>query len=101
MYILSGEHGLLFSERVIEPYNRIMDEDRMKQIVPEMVSTLQKYDVVIFFKGGSRKLYHKCIESACLQAGRPLTSFGYAFLGDINRLPEIIQSESGDMYDAP
>ena len=33
MYILSAQHGLVFSEKIIAPYNRIMDEERAKELV--------------------------------------------------------------------
>ena len=91
MYILSAEHGLLFSEKTIAPYDRIMDESRAKELVITLLPTIRDYDAIIFYKGGSGKLYEQCIKSACKQANKEFISFGYAFLGDINQLPKIIE----------
>ena len=101
MYILSAEHGLLPSEKIIQPYNRIMDEQRSKELISDMVPIIQKYDTVIFFKAGARKLYEQCIESACKKADKKIISFGYAIMGDINKLPEIIRDASRDTQPMP
>lgn len=93
MYILSAEHGLLDSEKIIESYDRIMDEQRSHKLIPSMVPVIQKYDVVIFYKGGSRKLYEQCIQSACDEAGRKMIPVGFKIHGDINTIPEIIRHE--------
>ena len=95
MYILSAEHGLLHSEKVIEPYNRLMDPERAKELLPDMISILQKYDEVIFFKAGARKLYEDCMIDACNQAGTSLDSFGFGFMGDIGMLDEKIKKVCG------
>ena len=34
MYILSAEHGLLFSEKIVRPYNRIMGESCAEDLIP-------------------------------------------------------------------
>ena len=93
MYILSAEHGLLFSENVIGPYDRIMDEHRSAELIHDMIPIIQKYDTVIFFKGGAGKLYRQCIQTACDKANSKMISVGYANLGDIGKLPEIIRRE--------
>ena len=93
MYILSAEHGLLYSEKVIEPYDRIMDEHRSAELIHDMIPIIQKYDTVIFFKGGAGKLYRQCIQTACDKANSKIISVGYANLGDIDKMPEIIRRE--------
>ena len=65
MYILSAEHGLLPSEKIIGPYDRVMDPERMRELLPDIIPVLQEYDEVIFFKAGARKLYADCMEEAC------------------------------------
>ena len=86
MYILSAKHGLLPSEKVIAPYNRIMDQMRMQELLLDMIPVLQKYDKVIFFNGGARSLYAECIKEACNRADRPLDSFGSKILEGIGDL---------------
>ena len=91
----SAEHGLHPSEKVIGPYDRVMDPERMRELLPDMIPVLQEYDEVIFFKAGTRKLYADCMEEACNKAGRPLDSFGFGFMGDIGKLEEKIKDACG------
>lgn len=91
MYILSARHGLLPSEKEIEPYNRIMDGERARELLPGMIRVLQGYDKVIYFKAGARGIYEECVKEACARACRPVDSFGYAFMGGIGELPERIK----------
>ena len=55
MYILSAEHGLLPAEKIIKPYNRLLDTDRANKLLPKIESTIKKYDKIIYFKAGARK----------------------------------------------
>lgn len=96
MYILSAEHGLLPAEKVIEPYNRIMDEKRCDELIPELKEVVKNYDVIVYFKAGARSLYGKCLEQACSECGVKLISFGFGFMGGINELQDKIKiAESG------
>jgi hypothetical protein len=92
MYILSAKYGLVNAHEVIDPYERFMDEQRAKELVPSVAKRLREYDYVIFFKGGARKAYFSCIRAACNKAGRVLVAFGYAHMGGINDLPKILKS---------
>lgn len=92
MYILSAKHALVHSEKVIEPYNMILEQERIKELLPSMVTVLQKYDKVIFFKAGARSLYENCMKEACNRADVPLDSFGFGFMGDIGKLEEKIRT---------
>ena len=94
MYILSAEHGLLFSEKVIEPYNRIVNELRAEELMLHLVSIVSKYDTVIYFKAGARSIYEQCLGEACKKAGRKMFSFGYNLMGGINDLQDIVRKES-------
>ena len=94
MYILSAEHGLLFSEKVVGPYNRVMDESRAEELMPYLVPIVAKYDTVIYFKAGARGIYKQCLEEACKKAGKKMVSFGYGFMGDIGSLQDIVRKES-------
>ena len=50
MYILSAEHGLIPAEKIIEPYDRIMDNERCNELLPDVKKIVSQYDIVIFFK---------------------------------------------------
>tara|TARA_B100000586_G_C19766399_1_gene284093 strand:- start:57 stop:455 length:399 start_codon:yes stop_codon:yes gene_type:complete len=90
MYILSAKYGLVNAEKIIEPYNRIMDDARCDELLPEIKKTVEKYDTVIFFKAGARKLYEQCIVKACEMANIRIISFGFGFMGGINDLPKYL-----------
>ena len=94
MYILSAEHGLLFSEKVVGPYNRVMDGPRAEELVPQLVPIVAKYDTVIYFKAGARGIYKQCLEMACKKADKKMISFGYNLMGGINDLQDIVRKES-------
>lgn len=99
MYILSAEHGLLPSDKVIGPYNRIMDEQRCAELLPEIKKVVKDYDAIVFFKAGARGLYGKCLEQACSECGVKMISFGFGFMGGINELPDKIKiAESGSAH---
>lgn len=95
MYILSAEHGLLPSEKIIKPYNRLMDEKRVKELVPKIETIIKKYDKIIYFKAGARKLYEDCLNVACKKTGVEIESFGFGFMGGINELENRIDSSKG------
>ncbi len=96
MFILSAEHGLVPAEKTIQPYDRIMDEKRCQELVPEIKKIVEKYDVVIFFKAGANRLYEQCITKACTESKVRLKSFGYRSMGGINDLPsEIRKAKDG------
>tara|TARA_B100001123_G_C15228257_1_gene994070 strand:- start:689 stop:1432 length:744 start_codon:yes stop_codon:yes gene_type:complete len=86
MYILSAEHGLLSAEKVIKPYNRLLDEDRTKILLPKIESIIKEYEKIIYFKAGARKLYEDCLSVACKNMGVEMESFGFGFMGGINEL---------------
>ena len=88
MGILSAEYGLVRAHDVIEPYERLMDEERAEELAPFVAEKLKEYDCIIFFKGGARKAYLSCIKAACKKAGRTLVALGYANMGGINDLPK-------------
>ena len=96
MFILSAEHGLVPAEKIIQPYDRIMDEKRCQELIPEIKKIVEKYDVIIFFKAGAGRLYEQCITKACTESKVRLISFGYGFMGGINDLPsEIRKAKNG------
>ena len=94
-YILSAKHGLIPSEKVIEPYDMGLDRGRIVELLPDMVTVLKKYDKVIFFKAGAKAAYDECMKAACDRAGRPLDSFGTGFMGGIGELEGKIEAARG------
>ena len=95
MYILSAEHGLLPAEKIIKPYNRLMDETRAKELLPNIESVVKNYDGVIYFKAGARKLYEECLKNACEKNNVKLISFGFGIMGGINELEDKINLVKG------
>ena len=91
MCILSAEHGLLQAEKITVPYNRLMDERRCSELIPQVKKVVKNYDAVVFFKAGARKLYENCISQACSESNVKLISFGSGFMAGINELPEKIR----------
>lgn len=91
MFILSAEHGLIPAEKITAPYNRLMDENRCQELIPKLKETIKNYDVIVFFKAGSRKLCEHCIAKACEESGVSLISFGHGFMTGINDLPKKLE----------
>ena len=92
MAILSAKYGLVDVHDIIEPYDEVMCENRSYELSTLIVNDLIKYDYIIFYKGGAKKSYVICIENACRKAKKPLITFGYANMGDINLLPKILNN---------
>ena len=88
MYILSAKHGLLEAEKIIAPYDRKMTEERSNELIPYVKKMVDKYDVIVYFKGGSSKLYSECIKKSCSDV--ILVSFGSRIMQGIHDLPKII-----------
>lgn len=91
MCILSTKYGLVDAEKVIEPYEETLTEQKAEQLIPQMVKKINGYNYVVYFKGGAGKEYFNLMREACEHAGRTLVSFGYRFMGDIDELPNILQ----------
>jgi len=91
MAILSGKYGLVDAFEFIRPYEQLIDEQRAQELVPYVAEKLRNYDCVIFFKGGARKPYISCISNACEKTATTLVVLGYANMGGINDLPDVIQ----------
>jgi len=91
MAILSSKYGLIKAEEIIEPYEEVLTEQRVKELIPQISMAIQKYDIIIYYRGCAGKEYFTLIMDACENAGKPFFSVGYKNLGDINILPEIFQ----------
>lgn len=91
MYILSAKYGLLPSERVVAPYDQIMNPERAEELLPGMVKVLQGYDKVVYFRADADGPYEECMRKACARAGRPLDLLGSRDMGGIGELEERIK----------
>jgi hypothetical protein len=91
-YILSSKYGLIHSDEIIEPYESVITRERCKILLPEIIKKLTNIQPhkVVFYKGGARKEYFECVEEACRKLNKPILSFGYANMGGIKKLDEIL-----------
>ncbi len=91
--ILSAEYGLVPSDEVIAPYERVMDEERCHEILPVLVESLKRMRVraIVFYRGGARKEYYECLRRAAESVGADLISVGYANMGDIGKVKGILE----------
>ncbi|MBM3905041.1 MAG: hypothetical protein FJ357_07925 [Thaumarchaeota archaeon] len=97
MYILSAEHGMIPSEKVISPYNRMLDEKRLSELLPQVKNTIKNYDAIVYFKAGARKLYEECLRRACIECGVNMISFGFGFMGGINEMDKKVREAEAQM----
>ena len=93
-YILSAKYGLVNSEQIIEPYDEIMTEEKCKFLIEQIKSVLKELrpEVIVFYKGGARKEYFKCLKRICEELQIPLKTFGYKIMGDIQKVNKIIKN---------
>ncbi|WP_297093055.1 DUF6884 domain-containing protein [Thermococcus sp.] len=89
-YVLSAKYGLIHAETIIEPYNEILNEDKVQELLPQVLEALKQYDVVIYYAGGARKSYKTLIQLAAGKLNKDLIIFGYANMGDINKIEDVI-----------
>ena len=90
-YILSAKYGLVHSEEIIQTYDEILTWDKCKALKEQIENIISNFDIIIFYKGGSRKEYYECIKNICNSQGKKLISFGFGNMGDIGKLEEIIR----------
>ena len=50
-------------------------------------------------KGGAGKEYFNLMKEACRRVGKALVSFGYKYMGDIDKLPNVLQLVERDQLD--
>jgi hypothetical protein len=81
LYILSAKYGLIHSEQVICCYQMVMDEMRANELAPQVADVMRGFDRIVYFKGGARKEYIRCIKLASDLSGVPAILVGYGFMG--------------------
>ncbi|USG99381.1 hypothetical protein K1720_07560 [Thermococcus argininiproducens] len=101
-YILSAKYGLVHSEKILKPYDELLTEEKANQLMSQVIEVLNGFDIVIYYKGGARKTYLNLIEKASRALNKTLITFGYANMGDINNIDDIImtiRSSNGDYHE--
>ncbi len=88
--ILSSEYGLVMGDVAKPSYDRLMTEDRIPILLPQVTTAVEPYAAVVYFQAGARRLYRRLLEEACLKAGVQLYAFGSGFMGGINDLQKIV-----------
>ena len=91
MAILSSRYGLISSDKVIEPYEEVLTEERAKELISQVTENIEPYDAVIYFRGGAGLEYYELLEAACDAACKHFISFGYKHLGEIGMLSMAIK----------
>jgi len=91
MYILSAKYGLVNALQVIEPYDEVMTQEKARILAPQVAKVLKNYKTAIFYKAGARKEYLECMVNACKIAKVNLVAIGYGFMGDVGKIPYIIE----------
>ena len=93
-YILSAKYGLVNGDEIIRPYNQIMDEEQCSKLEDQIKKVLENFELVIYYKGGTRKEYYICLEKITKKLNKKFISFGYGNMGDIGKLEDIINGLS-------
>ena len=90
-YILSAKYGLVFGDRVIEPYEALMDQQSCEKMEKQLEDVLRNFDAVIYYRGGAGKEYFECIKRAAQKLGVEFIYFGYKNMGGIGELGQILE----------
>jgi len=92
MAILSAKYGLVGINEIISPYEQTITEQRILDLMPSIIKKILHYDKVVYYKGGANRLYFDCIKDACDNNGVSFFSVGYAHMGDIDKIGELIKT---------
>ncbi len=79
---------------MIKPYEAVMID--YKEILHIVVNKLRSIRParVVYYKGGARNTYFKCINEACSLLNIEFVSFGYANMGDIGKIKKYLNVNS-------
>jgi len=91
-YILSAKYGLVNSDKIISSYNQIMDDNQCIKLKSQIKEVLKNFDIIIYYKGGAREIYFNCLKDVVFELNKKFIYFGYANMGDIKKIDEIIMS---------
>lgn len=96
--VLSAKYGLLYSDKIIKDYEQVLDLKGVKKLIPQVTEFIYKYELIVFFKGGSREEYRELIKQASEAINKPLILIGNRNQEDIGKLEELIaRCTKGDL----
>ena len=88
--VLSAKYGLLYSDRIIKDYEQVLDSKGVNKLKSQVIEFIDKYDLIVFFKGGSREEYRDLIKQASEAINKPLILIGNRNQEDIGKIEELL-----------
>ncbi|HII95166.1 MAG TPA: hypothetical protein HA367_05485 [Candidatus Methanofastidiosum sp.] len=96
--VLSAKYGLLYPDKIIKDYEQVLDFKGVKKLIPQVTEFINKYELIVFFKGGSREEYRELIKQASEAINKPLVLIGNRNQEDIGKLEELlVKCTKGDL----
>jgi hypothetical protein len=96
--VLSAKYGLISPDSIIKDYEQILDSKGMEKLIPQVIEFIKKYDLIVFFKGGSRGEYRELLKKATEATNKPLILIGNRNQEDIGKLEELLtRCMNGDL----
>ncbi|KYC51601.1 MAG: hypothetical protein AMQ22_01261 [Candidatus Methanofastidiosum methylothiophilum] len=96
--VLSAKYGLLYPDRIIKDYEQVLDSRGMHKLMPQVIEFIDKYELIVFFKGGSREEYRELIKQASEAINKPLILIGNRNQEDIGKIEELLlKCTKGDL----
>ena len=96
--VLSAKYGLLYPEKIIKDYEQVLDSKGAKKLIPQVTEFITKYELIVFFKGGSRQEYRELIKQASDVINKPLILIGNRNQEDIGKLETLlVRCTNGDL----
>jgi len=96
--VLSAKYGLIYPDKIIKDYEQILDFKGVKKLMPQVTEFINKYELTVFFKGGSREEYRELIKRASEATNKPLVLIGNRNQEDIGKLEELlVRCTKGDL----
>lgn len=96
--VLSAKYGLLYPDKIIKDYEQILDSKGANKLIPQVTEFINKYELIVFFKGGSRGEYRELIKQASEAIKKPLILIGNRNQEDIGKIEELLlRCTKGDL----
>lgn len=96
--VLSAKYGLLYPDKIIKDYEQVLDSKGAKKLLPQVTEFIKKYELIVFFKGGSREEYRELIKQASEAINKPLILIGNRNQEDIGKIEALLlRCTNGDL----
>ena len=96
--VLSAKYGLLYPDKLIKDYEQVLDSKGIKKLLPQVTEFIKNYELIVFFKGGSREEYRELIKQASEAINKPLILIGNRNQEDIGKIEELLlKCTAGDL----